>query len=168
MWGVIQIVPFVYYSLYTVNIFKCLQNFMTCSKLFFHLSFLALKAEQITFWDGNSTQGDRRQPMESTIPLIDQLLAVLIRLKLGLLLQDVADLFSISTSVFSNIFVTQISLLYEELKLINMFPSCALVTETTPLSFKCFPNLRIILDCTEIYVQRSADLISQNLLYHNY
>ena len=93
---------------------------------------------------------------------------MLIRLKLGLLLQDVAGRFSISTSVFSNIFVTWISLLFEELKLINMFPSRALVTETTSLSFKCFPNLRIILDCTEIYVQRSADLMSQNLLYSNY
>ena len=57
MWGVIQIVPFVYYSLYTVNVFKCLQNFITCSKLFFHPSYLAPKPEQMTFWDGNSTQG---------------------------------------------------------------------------------------------------------------
>ena len=71
-------------------------------------------------------------------------------------------------TVETNIFVTWISLLYEELKLINMFPSRALVTETTPLSFKCFLNLRIILDCTEIYNQRSADVISQNLLYSNY
>ena len=61
----------------------------------------------------------------------------------------------------TNIFVTWISLLYEELKLINMFPLRALVTETTPLSFKCFPNLKI-------YVQRSADLISRNILYSNY
>ena len=156
------------YSLYTVNVFKCLQNFITCSKSFFHLSCVARKAEQMTFLDGNSTQGDRRRPMKLTILLIDQQLAVLIRLKLGLFLQDVADRFSMSTSVFSNIFVTWISLLYEELKLINMLPSRALVTETTPLSFKCFPNLRIILDCTEIYVQRSADLICQNLLYSNY
>ena len=40
-------------------------------------------------------------------------------------------------TVETNIFVTWISLLYEEFKLINMFPSRALVTETTPLSLKC-------------------------------
>ena len=52
-------------------------------KIIFYIQFfLAPKAEQMTFWDGNSTQGDRRRPMKSTIPLIDQLLAVLKRLKI--------------------------------------------------------------------------------------
>lgn len=31
-----------------------------------------------------------------------------------------------------------------------------------------FPSLRIILDCTEIYIQKSSILVNQNLTFSNY
>lgn len=131
-------------------------------------SFLSAKAENMTFWDGKNTPSERRRPLKTSIPLIDQLLAVLIRLKVGLFTRDIADRFCISSSTFSSIFVTWICLLYEELKVINVYPSRQLVKQTTPVAFKSYPNLRIILDCTEIFVQRSSSLLNQNLLYSNY
>jgi hypothetical protein len=34
-----------------------------------------------------------------------------------------------------------------------------------PSCFHCFPNLRVILDCTEIFVQKSSSLVNQNLSF---
>ncbi|XP_069105937.1 uncharacterized protein [Argopecten irradians] len=132
-------------------------------------NYLLPKAEKMTFWGGkNSATTDRQRPMKTSVPLIDQFLAVMIRLKVGLFVQDISDRFCISKTTFSNMFVTWICLLYEELKLINVFPSKELVKQTTPSVFKPFKNVRIILDCTEIFIQRSSSLINQNLTFSNY
>jgi len=121
------------------------------------------------YWRGNSTPTkDRQRPTRITLPLIDQMFAVLVRLRLGLLLNDIADRFSIPVSSFSNMFTTWICLMYEELKLINIFPTRQLVSLNTPKSFKSFPNIRIIIDCTEIFIQRSSSLVNQNLTFSNY
>ncbi|XP_021374471.1 uncharacterized protein LOC110463884 [Mizuhopecten yessoensis] len=70
-------------------------------------NYLSPKAERMTFWGGKSTSTtDRQRPMKTSVPLIDQFLAVLMRLKIGLFVQDMADRFSISKSTFSNMFVT--------------------------------------------------------------
>lgn len=37
-----------------------------------------------------------------------------------------------------------------------------------PSCFKYFPNLRVILDCTEIFIQRSSSLVNQNQSFSNY
>jgi len=58
--------------------------------------------------------------------------------------------------------------MYEELKLINIYPTRQLVSLNTPKSFKSFPNIRIIIDCTEIFIQRSSSLVNQNLTFSNY
>ncbi|KAJ8316468.1 hypothetical protein KUTeg_004805 [Tegillarca granosa] len=138
--------------------------FSTCNS-----SFLLPKAQNMRYWNGSSTpEFDRQRPLQTCVPLIDQFLAVLMRLKVGLFVHDIADRFLISTSTFSNIFVTWICLMYEELSIINRYPSRDLVNQTMPSSFKKFKNLRVILDCTEIYIQRPSNLITQNLTFSNY
>ena len=37
-----------------------------------------------------------------------------------------------------------------------------------PSCFHTFPNLRVILDCTEIFVQKSSSLVNQNLFFSHY
>ncbi|KAJ8322147.1 hypothetical protein KUTeg_000618 [Tegillarca granosa] len=154
---------------------KLLQFILPCNFLTFYYfstcnsSFLLPKAQNMRYWNGSSTpEFDRQRPLQTCVPLIDQFLAVLMRLKVGLFVHDIADRFLISTSTFSNIFVTWICLMYEELSIINRYPSRDLVNQTMPSSFKKFKNLRVILDCTEIYIQRPSNLITQNLTFSNY
>lgn len=105
------------------------------------------------YWNGEGTsEVGRQRPNKSTVPLIDQLLAVLMRLKVGLLTTDIAECFCISTSRFSSIFTTWICLLHAEHCALYKFPSREKIASTMPECMKKFPNLKVILDCTEIYI----------------
>ncbi|WAR08806.1 THAP9-like protein [Mya arenaria] len=99
-------------------------------------------AKKMQYLNGAKTPVKYRQKPQSSI---------------GLLVQDIADRFSISNSTFSNIFITWICLLHEEMKVINVFPSRNIINETMPTSFKKFPNVRIILDYIQKYL--SNDLL---------
>ncbi|WAR08757.1 hypothetical protein MAR_018715, partial [Mya arenaria] len=134
-----------YSGLPTFAVFMCLY------------SFLLPKAKTMQYWNGaNTPVKDRQKPQSSSLTLIEQLFAVLLRLKVGLLVQDIADRFSISNSSFSNIFITWICLSHEEMKVINVIPSRNIINETMPTK------------CTEIFIQRSSSLINQNLTFSNY
>ncbi|XP_062592936.1 uncharacterized protein LOC134254435 [Saccostrea cucullata] len=132
-------------------------------------NFLLPKARCMTYWVGEGTsETGRQRPNRSTLPLIDQLLAVLMRLKVGLLVTDIAERFGISPSRFSSIFTTWICLLHAELCALNKFPSREKIASCLPECLKKFPNLRVIFDCTEIYIQKSSSLVNQNLTFSNY
>ena len=122
----------------------------------------------MTYWKGAGTTADRKNTFSSKLTLIDQFFSVLLRLKVGLFVQDVADRFNVSVGTYSKYFTTWICLLFEELKEINPFPSREIIKKTMPDCFKKYPDLRIIIDCTEIYIQKSSSLLNQNLTFSNY
>ncbi|XP_071148569.1 uncharacterized protein [Mytilus edulis] len=134
-------------------------------------NYLKPKAERMQYWTGSDTyqKQDRQRTSTNCIDLIDQFFAVLMRLRLGLFVRDIAERFKISESTFSKYFSSWLSLLYEELKVINPFPSREIVDRTMPDAFKTrYPKTRVIIDCTEIFLQRSASLVNQSLTYSNY
>lgn len=134
-------------------------------------NFLLPKAERMRFWIGSNTDQttDRQRASTGSLGLMDQLFAVLVRMRLGLYITDISERFQISEGTFSKYFSTWISFLSLELKSLNPFPSRDIVNRTMPLSFKeKYPSLRVILDCTEIFIQRSSNLVNQSLTFSNY
>ena len=69
------------------------------------------------------------------LTFLDEFLLVLMRLKAGLFVQDLADRFGISTSLVSRICITWINLLYHELKDLFPFPTQELVRKNMPKEF---------------------------------
>lgn len=51
---------------------------------------------------------------------------------------------------------------------IEPFPSRDIIQRNMSSCFHSFPNLRIISDCTEIFVQKSSSLVNQNLSFSHY
>lgn len=133
-------------------------------------NYLAPKCEKIVYWRGSSSTPDERTRSRRCMALdpIDQFLATMMRLKVGLYVQDMAERFGVSVGAFSQYFTTWVCLLYKELKELNPFPSRDVIQRNMPSCFKSFPNLRVILDCTEIFIQRSSSLVNQNQSFSNY
>ena len=90
------------------------------------------------------------------------------RLKAGLFVQDLADRFGISISLVSRICITWINLLYFELKDIFRFPTQELVCKNMPEEFAEFASTRIILDCTELFIQWPSAMLAQSETWSDY
>ena len=100
-------------------------------------------------WQGRRTRdddNDTEMVRRSKLSVAEELLAVLMRLRLGLLLQDIADRFNVSASTMSRIFTTWLRLLSVELQQMFPWPTRDLVTLCTPKQFTKYPNTRVIID----------------------
>jgi len=86
------------------------------------------------------------------ISMHDQLLITLMKLRLNLPHVDLGKRFKCSQATITNIFMTWIHILYENIFLIFMskIPSKNKNKLCLPNSFNTFSNCKIILDCTEI------------------
>ena len=136
-------------------------------------SYLLPKATHMQYWSGSGSQTKQadiqRSSQQGSLTLVDQLFATLMRLRLGLLVQDIADRFNISSATVSKYFTTWLSLLHLELDILNPFPSRSAIDRTMPDIFKPkYESVRVILDCTEINVQRSWSILNQALTFSNY
>lgn len=101
----------------------------------------------------------------------DALLMTLMRLRLGLLNEDLADRFCISPSTCSSKFKTYIRLLSETIgkHLVKWIPKDC-VRENMPKIFKKagYGNVRTIIDCSEVFIERSKSLKAQAETWSDY
>ncbi|XP_064461554.1 uncharacterized protein LOC135371427 [Ornithodoros turicata] len=77
-------------------------------------------------------------------------------------------LFGIHRTTVSNIIKSAICILAEILGTAVFFPSKESVLENLTVYFDKFKNTRIVLDCTEVALERPGDLVSRILTYSHY
>lgn len=56
----------------------------------------------------------------------------------------------------------------KELQNLCIFPSKDVIAHTLPISFRRFTNIRCIIDCTEVFIERAASLSMQGQTFSNY
>ena len=92
-----------------------------------------------------------------TLAPIPEFFLVLVRLRLGLLEQDLANRFGLSCVTISRKFTTQINFLYLKLKEIPLQPARDVVQADMPKCFKdLYPTTLIIIDATEVYIEKPS------------
>ncbi|KAG9273573.1 hypothetical protein AMEX_G12744 [Astyanax mexicanus] len=103
-----------------------------------------------------------------TMPIRDQLLLTLMKLKLNRVLGDLSRQFCVSQSMASKIISYWIDKLEEVLRpLIPWLPK-ETIQATMPAAFKTFPNVTCILDCSESLLQKPKNLDSRGESYSHY
>ena len=96
----------------------------------------------------------------------EELFMVLVRLRVGLTITDLALRFGISESSVSKIFTSWINLLFFHLKDLCEMPESE--KDGTAKQFSKFPCLKVIIDCTEIFTQKPSCLQANKEIYSNY
>ncbi|XP_013380134.1 uncharacterized protein LOC106151426 [Lingula anatina] len=144
-----------------------LPNFLVFSSLCDYLK-TRTDSNNLCYWNGeatNTTGMTSKKGPTRKFTFEEEFFMVLVKLKTGKFNEDIAQTFDISTGHFSKIFTTWINFLSNELKtLFEMKYS----TEEQPNCFQSFDNLKIILDCTELLLQKSSSLDSRKSTFSNY
>lgn len=99
-----------------------------------------------------------------------ELILTLIRLRTGLLVEDMAYRIDVSKSFVSKIVITWVQILYQRFNEIRpfMMPSREIIKKTLPAPFKSMKNIRIIIDGTEFFCETPSDYQQQGNLYSQY
>ncbi|XP_064476199.1 uncharacterized protein LOC135390138 [Ornithodoros turicata] len=82
--------------------------------------------------------------------------------------REVARNFMLSEGHFSRIFATWINFLVHKLKAITTFPTVENIKPYLPKSFQGFENTRLVLDATEIRIQKPSSLNAQRRTFSTY
>ena len=103
------------------------------------------------------------------LPPIEEFFIVMIRLRLGLMEQDIAYRFNISQSTVSRIIITWINFMYLQFKDLPLWPKKEVVTSYMPQVFKeQYPSTRVIIDATEIFIEQPHLPEIQKMTFSSY
>ena len=142
--------------------------------------FLGPAVDNLNYWGqgndfmiyDNTVDGDKSfQPKghHQILRPIDEFFLVMIRLRLGLLEKDLAYRFGISQSTVSRILITWINFLYLQFQCIPLWPSKEVILADMPQNFKrLYPSTRVILDATEVRVEKPGLPSLQQVKFSNY
>lgn len=146
------------------------QMLTTCYSLIEH------KAKSLTYGnfecqsdEQSVDQSTRRFGRPRTLMPFQEFVLVLIRLRLGLFAKDLAHSFKISETTVSKITKTWIKFLRFEFGLLITLPERKIIKYYSPLAFKqLYPDVVIVVDCTEVEMERPSALNNQSACYSSY
>lgn len=144
---------------------RCYTGFPSYAVLLAFFDFLGPAVNHLEYWGSKKSSTSRQKKLNP----FNCLFLTLIKLRLNLTEQDLAFRFGISTSTVSRYFITWICFLYHHLKEIEWCPTAEQVACTLPHAFKeKYPTTYIIIDASEVFVEKPTDLMLQSSTWSNY
>ncbi|KAL1250500.1 hypothetical protein QQF64_018296 [Cirrhinus molitorella] len=131
-------------------------------------------ASTLVYWSkaqkkGQTAGNEAFQSSYCSLPLIDEFFLYCCRVSAGLKEKLLADIFKISLSTVSRIITTWANYLYLILGSLPIWMSRQKVNSTMPEKFRQFcPEVRVIIDCTEIRCQNPSSLTLQSEVFSSY
>lgn len=99
----------------------------------------------------------------------DQILAVLLRLRLALTFEDISRRFGVSCQLISSIYQAWIEIMSQHLSDCIVWLPRETIRRTLPKSFReSFPKTTCIIDCSEIFIQRPFSLKARAQTWSTY
>lgn len=159
-----------------VRLFTGFQN-AACFSLVFE--FLQPSAVTMVYWKGSKQMGTVDTERERTsrytchgnrkLKLEEEFFMVMQRLQLGLLTEYLAHIFKVSPSVVSSVIFSWLRLMALDLQFLISWPNRIQVSRNLPDSFrKYYKRCRVIIDCTEFFIETPSSLEAQALCWSEY
>ena len=134
--------------------------------------------ENFLFYTGLPTSDDfdwlvdlvqEHVPDRKSIDVPNQILLTLMKLKLNLRHQDLAIRFGLTERLVSTVIGTCLPILSACLKFLINWPDKEPCVKHLPKPFKTtYPKTRVIIDCTEIFIERPSNLTARAQTWSNY
>ena len=141
----------------------------TLSLLNFIFEWVLPCAEKVTLWMGKKRYNTSSKPRRRILSLFEEYLLVLVRIRRCLDTEEIGTLFGITQSHVTHIFITWVNLLYKCFIPLLEWPSSDIVRHNMPQSFRLsFPSTRVIIDCSEIFIQTPRSIDAQRSTYSSY
>ena len=142
------------------------------SFIFFYNGFILPNQNSMKYWGTQNSDKfkDVSKPGKSRqLPPIDELFLTLIKLKRASGNEDLAERFNLSAKHISSIIITWVNLMAATFCKTNIWLSKRKVKKLMPSIFKpIHSDVRIILDCTEMEIERPSDFEIQSTTYSTY
>ncbi|XP_063052544.1 uncharacterized protein LOC134447152 isoform X1 [Engraulis encrasicolus] len=130
-------------------------------------------ATRLVYWSKAQKKAQSSEPLSPSpsrrLPLIDEFFLFCCRIAAGLPEKVLADLFEVSMSTVSRAVITWANYLYLILGSLPIWMSKRQIRNTMPTKFVQYcPNVRVIIDCTEVRCQSPSSLTLQSELFSPY
>ncbi|KAL9975925.1 hypothetical protein ACROYT_G013144 [Oculina patagonica] len=158
----------------SVTFYTGLPSVACITTLFNHLE---TQAGKLKYWDGEKDGAPKNyQRQEKTnkpgrkriLTPFEEFVLTLVRIRLGLMRTHLSDIFGVSESTITKVFITWITFLCHELKSLIIWPSKQQIKNNLPAEFKKFPNTRVVIDCTEVFIEKPTLPSAQKTTWSEY
>ena len=134
-------------------------------------------AEKMKYWDKKKQtksyyQKDpykQKPERKRQLSVTEEFVLVLCKLRLGLLNRHLGQMFGVCESTISKILITWVCLLARIFKdTLLRWPSKNEIQKSLPKTFKMYPNTRIIIDATEVFIEKPTSPSAQKSTWSEY
>ena len=141
------------------------------SLIYFFSGFILPNVAHMKYWGTENTDEDRGYKTGKNRQLSppDEMFLTLIKLKRASANEDLAEIFNISSKHISSIVITWINIMAATFRKIDSWLSKKKIRKLMPSVFKpIYSVVRVIVDCTELEIERPSDLAIQTATYSTY